>query len=143
MAPETDVKKYVACWMQLGTQVWFHNGQPAQVAKVIQGGRYSPEFENLWSNICGQATGDAYLSGTAITLQELMGNHWEIVQCARCTMPVAMQTAGTQQSLGCPCQELDNWPNTDLPCPRPPVDDLAKLKGIQSRLVQNSESALL
>ncbi len=142
MALEIDVKKYVACWMQLGTKVWLRNGQPAQVAQVIQGGRYTPEFETLWSNVREQTTGDAYLSGTEITLQELMSNNWDIVQCARCTMPVAMQIAGVQ-SLGCPCQELVNWPNTDLPCPRPPVNDFDKLKGIQSRLAQNSESDLL
>jgi hypothetical protein len=135
MALETDVKKYVACWMQLGTKVWFHNEQPAQVTQVIQRGRYTPEFEAFWRNVREQSTGDAYLNGTETTLQELMSHKWEIVQCARCTMPIAMQIAGVQ-SLGCPCQELVNWPNTELPCPRPPVDDLAQLKGIQSRLAQ-------
>jgi hypothetical protein len=136
MALETEVKKYVACWMQLGNQVWFRNGQPAQ-AQVIQRGRYTPEFEALWSKVYEPAKGDAYLSGTTITLQELMSNSWDIVQCARCTMPVAIQIAGVQP-LGCPCQELVNWPNTDLPCPRPPIDDLAQLKGIQSRLAQKA-----
>jgi hypothetical protein len=135
MALETDVKKYVACWMQLGTKVWLRNGQPAQVTQVIQRGRYTHKFEAFWSNVREQAAGNAYLSGTETTLQELMGNSWDIAQCARCTMPVAMQIAGVQ-SLGCPCQELVNWPNTDLPCPRPPVDDLAQLKGIQGRLTQ-------
>jgi hypothetical protein len=135
MALETDVKKYVACWMQLGTKVWLRNGQPAQVAQVIRGGRYTPEFEAFWSNVREQSAGDAYLDATETTLQELMSNSWDITQCARCTMPVAMRIAGVQP-LGCPCQELVNWPNTDLPCPRPPVDDLTQLKGIQGRLAQ-------
>jgi hypothetical protein len=133
MAQETDVKKYLACWMQLGTKVWLRNGQPAQVAQVMRRGRYTPEFETFWSNVCAHTTGDAYLDGTEITLQELMSHTWDIVSCSRCTMPIAMMTAGVQP-LGCPCQGLENWPNTELPSPRPPIDDLARLKGIQASL---------
>jgi hypothetical protein len=143
MALATDVKKYIACWMQLGTKVWLRSGQPVEVKKVIQGGQYSPEFEALWSTIDGQ-TGDrqpvaeVHLDGTATTLQDLLGNSWEIVQCARCTMPVAMITAG-MQPLDCPCQGLENWPNTEVPCPRPPIDSLAQLKGIQGRLNETTQ----
>jgi hypothetical protein len=133
MALEADVKKYVACWMQLGTKVWFRNGQPAQVAQVVRRGRYTSEFEIFWNNICKQPNGDVHLDGTEITFQELMSNNWDIVSCARCTMPVAMTSAGVQP-LGCPCQGLENWPNTELPCPRAPIDDLARLKSIQASL---------
>jgi hypothetical protein len=149
MALATDVKKYIACWMQLGTKVWLRNGQPVEVKKVIQGGQYSSEFEALWSAIdrpasdrqAGdrQTVAEAYLDGTSTTLQDLLGNNWEIVQCARCTMPVAIATAGVQP-LDCPCQDLENWPNTEVPCPRPPIDSLTQLKGIQGRLHETTQA---
>jgi hypothetical protein len=133
MAPATEIKKYMACWMQLGTKVWLPNGQPAQVREVIKGDQYSAEFEALWNSISEQAAAAVYLDGTPAPIQELMGNGWDIVQCARCLMPIAMTKAGVQP-LGCPCQGLENWPNTELPIPRPPIDSAAQLRNIQDRL---------
>ena len=132
MALAADVKKYVACWMQLGTPVQVGNEPPAQLDQIVQGEKYSAEFEALWSRIDGQSDA-AYLNGTPTPIQKLMDPTWEIIHCARCVMPVAVVTAGVQAS-DCPCQDLDNWPNLELPCPRPPVNSAARLEGIQDRL---------
>ncbi len=132
MALATDVKKYVACWMQLGTQVQMGNESPVQLGQIVQGARYSKEFEALWDRIVDRAEA-AYLSGAPTSIQKLMEPTWDIIHCARCVMPVAVLNAGVQPT-DCPCQELDNWPNSELPCPRPPVDSKTQLEGIQNRL---------
>jgi hypothetical protein len=134
MAPQIDVKNYVACWMQLGTKLWLHGGQNVcQVQQVLNGERYSDEFEHCWSQVLETTAGDCYLDGSTVTLAELMGQTWEIVDCARCNMPVALPSAGLPPS-GCPCQGLDNWPNTEVPCPRPPIRTLDHLRTLQHRL---------
>lgn len=137
MAPETEVKKYIACWMQLGAKVSFQDGQRVQIEKVLQGEQYSPEFEALWRSICDRPVADACLDGTTTALHDLMEGRWEITSCARCEMPIATMTAGIQP-LDCPCQDLTNWPNTELPTPRPPVISSDRLKGIQDRLSTSS-----
>jgi hypothetical protein len=132
MALAADVKKYVACWMQLGTQVQVDNESPVQLNQIVQGEQYSKEFEMLWNRILERAEA-AYLSSTPTSIQQLMEPTWDIIHCARCVMPVAVLSAGVQ-AADCPCQELDNWPNLELPCPRPPVDSKTQLEGIQNRL---------
>jgi hypothetical protein len=135
MALETDVKSYLACWMQLGTKVWWQKGQSwYQVQNVLENTRYSPEFESCWDRVSAEASGDCYLEGTTITLQELLSDTWDIVDCARCNMPVALPIAGVPPS-DCPCQDLSNWPNTEIPCPRAPVNSQDHLKALQHRLL--------
>jgi hypothetical protein len=134
MASTVDVKNYVACWMQLGTPLWLDGGQQQrQVQQVLDGEQYSDEFEDCWQQVLATEAGDCYLDGTTVTVHELMGHSWEIVDCARCSMPVALPMAGLPP-VGCPCQPLNNWPNTELPCPRPPVQNLEYLRSIQVRL---------
>jgi hypothetical protein len=134
MALETEVKSYLACWMQLGTKVWLQKGQTwSQVQNVLENTRYSPEFEACWAQVREASSGDCYLEGTTVTLQELLGDSWDIIDCARCNMPVALPKAGVPVS-DCPCQGLSNWPNTEIPCPRAPVNSQDHLKALQQRL---------
>lgn len=135
MALETEVKSYLACWMQLGTKVWLQKSQAwSQVQNVLENTRYSPEFEACWEQVRNISSGDCYLEGTTVTLQELLSDTWDIIDCARCNMPVALPKAGVAPS-DCPCQGLNNWPNTEIPCPRAPINSQDHLKALQHRLL--------
>jgi hypothetical protein len=134
MAVEADVKKYIACWMQLGKKVWIKSGQSfCLTQQVLAQERYSPEFEDCWSKIMDSDSGDCYLDGTAISIREMLGSEWEILDCPRCDMPVSMAIA-KQPALNCPCHDLPNWPNTELPLPHSPIDTQERLYILQKRL---------
>ncbi len=57
--------------------------------------------------------------------------------CARCTIPVPIEVVG-QSSLSCPCHDLSNWPNLELPLPHLPVNSRENLDRIRQRLLKNS-----
>ena len=59
-----------------------------------------------------------------------------MLPCGRCAMPVPMRNMG-MPALLCPCNNLPNWPNTELPSPRSPVNTSEQLKTIRDRLVDN------
>jgi hypothetical protein len=140
MAAHDDVRRYLAYWFQLGKKVWIRNGQASLLPEsVIQGDRYSDEFEACWRCILSEESGDCYLDGTHQTVQQLLSDGWDIVACARCQMPVPMAALGRTpitDSLGCPCSDLPLWPNTELPAPRHPVNSQTQLQGIRDRLSQ-------
>jgi hypothetical protein len=136
MALEADVKKYIACWMQLGKKVWMKGGQSFCLAQtVLEHNRYSPEFDRCWSQIVDLDSGDCYLDGTSIDVRDLLSDSWEILECSRCDMPISMAVAGLP-TLSCPCHNVPNWPNSELPSPRPPVDSSERLLMIQKRLAK-------
>jgi hypothetical protein len=133
MASEQQVKKYLAYWFQLGKQILLRNGQEKLLPKIIiQGHRYSEEFESCWQSIL-QSAGECYLEGTAQSVKDLLSPRWEISPCARCDMPIPIIQLGIQSDL-CPCNDLANWPNQELPKPRSPVDSSVHLSNIQFRL---------
>jgi hypothetical protein len=137
MASEQQVRQYLAYWFQLGKGIVMHNGRETLLPRpVIQGNRYSDEFEACWQQVIGLNTGDCYLEGTHQTIAELLTPHWEINPCARCSMPVPFKTPGIA-SLDCTCSDLDNWPDTDRPQPRSPVDSQTQLQKIRDRLKQS------
>ena len=135
MASQSQVKTYLAYWFQLGRKVILPRTSTELLPQpVIQGGRYSPEFENCWQTmICNQGK-DCYLEGTNQTVAELLSPAWEIWPCARCEMPVPILDSGVQP-LECPCSDLLSWPNSELPQPRSPVSNSIQICKIQSRLV--------
>jgi hypothetical protein len=134
MASPTEVKTYLAHWFQLGKKLAWRNGEAELLPqKVIQGDRFSSEFEECWQKIMSVNGQDCYLLGGEATIQELLTPAWTIDQCARCAMPVPMIEMGTQP-LDCACSDLENWPNTELPNPRSPVSSQAKLNSISERL---------
>ena len=134
MASEQQVKTYLAYWFQLGKKLLWLNGQ-AELSpqSVINGDRYSSEFENCWQKIMTIKGQDCYLEGTTSTIAELLSPAWQITDCARCAMPVPMVDIGTP-ALECPCNDLDTWPNSELPQPRSPVDSSSRLRAIEARL---------
>lgn len=133
MASELELKNFVACWMQLGKGIHQSTGQLFHLDKVIQGEGYDPEFEILWDHLSQVGLQNVYLEGTSVSLSALNTALWEIVPCARCTMPVALPIGDTASCI-CPCHDLEGWPNNELPVPRPPVNNKTHLDRIFKRL---------
>jgi hypothetical protein len=133
MVPEVDLKTFVACWMQLGKGICQSNGEVVHLDTVVQGGRYSDDFEALWHRIFHVNGQSYYLEGTTVALNTLSQSDWEILQCARCSMPVVMPIAGVASCI-CPCHDLAGWPNSEVPLPRPPINTSAYLGRISQRL---------
>jgi hypothetical protein len=140
MASSDQVKRYLSYWFQLGKPLVIDNGRETLLPNpVSQGDRYSPEFEACWQRVMELKGKNCYLEGTAEKIDELLSSKWEISPCARCSMPVPMVSLGAQ-SLECPCNDLQTWPNSDLPQPRSPVDSQGQLEQIRDRLLSRSHS---
>lgn len=136
MASQHQVRQYLAYWFQLGKSVLIHGEQEALLPRpVIQGDRYSQEFEDCWQRVKSSESGDCYLEGTEQTIAELLSPAWDISPCARCSMPVPMPNAGMSAEV-CPCVDLPNWPDTETPQPRSPVSSQNHLVGIRDRLLK-------
>lgn len=134
MATAAKVREYLAFWFQLGKPILLRGGREVILpSPVIEGGQYSSAFEDCWVRILSPESGDCYLQGTAQTIAELLSSKWDIYGCARCNMPVPMIDLGTQVNA-CPCADLDNWPNLDLPSPRSPISTDGQLQRIRDRL---------
>ncbi len=137
MASQQQVKNYLAYWFQLGKKILWRNLEQEIPQPIIQGDRFSPEFESCWQQILAAEGKDYYLAGANMTIEELLSPKWNITDCVRCNMPVPMIELGLQ-SPECPCNDLDTWPNLELPQPRSPVDSKEKLRAIQARLSSKS-----
>lgn len=136
MAAQAQVRQYLAYWFQLGKKIMIHNGEAALLPQpVIQGDRYSDEFEQCWQRVTAPDAGDCYLEGTSQTVAELLSSSWEVSACARCAMPVPLPNLGIP-SLECPCSDLAFWPDTSAPQPRSPVSNEAQLSKIRDRLMR-------
>ncbi len=95
--------------------------------------RFSNEFEECWRKVMSIGGRGCYLEGTTVSIAELLDSSWTIDRCARCTMPVPILELGIQD-LVCPCSDLDNWPNSELPAPRGSIDSRSQLHNISMRL---------
>ncbi|MEG4249251.1 hypothetical protein [Microcoleus sp. Pol10D4] len=138
MASDSEVRKYIAYWFQLGKKVLIRNGSEALLPKSVNAGdRYSQEFEDCWQKIISRDSGDCYLEGTNETIAQLLTPAWEISGCARCAMPVVFKQTGMPPEF-CPCNDLPNWPDTEMPQPRSPVSSQSQLSGLRDRLKRSS-----
>ncbi|MBE9098866.1 hypothetical protein [Vacuolonema iberomarrocanum] len=134
MTSDQQVKQYVAYWFQLGKRVMLHNGKEAVLPEpVVQGDRYSDAFETCWQRLISPDSGECYLEGTSQTIEELLSSQWNISPCARCGMPVPVLDLGVMDA-DCPCSDLANWPNDELPRPRSPINNRSRLGNIRDRL---------
>lgn len=140
MASEQQVKQYIAYWFQLGKRVLIRNGREALLPqRVIQGDRYSDEFEECWQRIIAPESGDCNLEGTQETIAELLTPAWDLNSCARCSMPIPVRNLGLPPN-NCPCSDLPTWPNLETPLPRSPVDTQVHLNDLISRLLRKERS---
>ncbi|QUY44722.1 hypothetical protein [Acaryochloris marina] len=138
MASQQQVKDYLASWLQLGKPIRVGLQQePHSISRVVLGEHYSPEFESLWRYIQSTESGECCLDGVVPTVEDLLTDQWEITDCSRCQMPVSLPVAGIA-SPECPCHDLSNWPNNELPQPRTPVDSAGHLRSIYHRLTHTS-----
>ncbi|WP_017303035.1 hypothetical protein [Spirulina subsalsa] len=135
MASVDHVKQYLAHWLLLGKSVHLHNGQVIKPQSIVQGDRYSPEFEQCWQQILAAEGRDCYLEGTDTTIQALLSPAWDLILCARCDMPIPLKLRGTPPNA-CPCHDIPSWPNSELPKPRLPKDTQEHLRGLRDRLQQ-------
>ncbi|MEM8638790.1 MAG: hypothetical protein AAGG51_08270 [Cyanobacteria bacterium P01_G01_bin.54] len=133
MASPQQVRQYLAHWFQLGRQVLSHKEGTYCPASVIQGDRYSPEFEACWSTLMQSGGADLYLEGTEQTIAELLSSAWEINLCSRCPLLVPVKVQGIQPGA-CPCSTLSTWPNLELPAPRLPINSQTQLTQICDRI---------
>lgn len=75
MASTEQVKQYLAFWFQLGKGLIGENSQEVYLPKlVIQGDRYSPEFEACWQRVTQSQGKSYYLQGTDQTLEQLLSS---------------------------------------------------------------------
>lgn len=134
MATEQQVKLYLAYWFQVGKRVLLRNGDEALLPKpIFSGNSYSQEFENCWRRLQEPQSGECFLEGTEQTIQQLLSSAWEIVECAKCKMPIPMSHL-SNLSPGCPCFDISSWPNLELPLPHQPADNGKSLRDICQRL---------
>ncbi|MEH2067615.1 MAG: hypothetical protein V7K47_05495 [Nostoc sp.] len=137
MATKQEVKAYLAYWFQLGKRVIVGNGKATILPqRVLDGDRYSGEFEQCWEKILSLESDDCYLEGTEQTISELLTSAWDMQSCCRCTMPIPIKNLGMPPS-SCPCNDLPTWPNTELPIPRAPIKTQEQLQIIRDRLSNN------
>jgi hypothetical protein len=138
MAAAQQVKKYLAYWFQLGKRLNFDQGGSVLPQPIIEGNHYSSRFEACWQQILASGGRDCYLEGTTQSIADLLSEKWQVDDCARCGMPVPTISLGIQDN-SCPCTDLPNWPNLELPQPRSPVDSRNQLEQIRSRLFQGQK----
>lgn len=139
MASQQEVKQYLAYWFLVGKKVYVNNGQVVrQPQSVLERDRFSREFEACWQEILSPESSHCYLQGTEQTVEELLSDQWEVEPCTRCQMPIPLKNSGVKTGA-CPCIDLDNWPNEDLPLPHLPVDNQKHLSAMASRLQVQEE----
>ncbi len=134
MASPTQVKNYLAYWFQLGKQVVTNDGAKSyKPENVVEGDRFSPDFEKCWNDILNTSGKECHLEGTDQTVDELLSPAWDITSCARCDMLVPTPEVALAQIL-CPCNDLPTWPNEELPKPRLPVNTQKHLRDMNKEL---------
>ncbi|MGB2924257.1 MAG: hypothetical protein WBB82_03065 [Limnothrix sp.] len=132
-----QVKEYLAYWFQVGKPVILPSGDRQILPNpVVVGDRYSAAFEACWQELLQPQNRDAYLEGTDHTIESLLSGRWDISSCARCAMPVPIDNIGLE--IGCPCADLDTWPNVNVPIPHSLEKARDRLSSIQTRLQRGS-----
>lgn len=134
MASPKEVQNYLAYWFQLGKTVHINNGRFTQrPVPVLEGDQFSRAFQDCWQAIMAVDGRDCYLDGTQETVEELLSSQWEITDCARCSIPTAMQAVMPVAQL-CPCGDIDSWPNDELPAPHMPINNNTHFQRLKTRL---------
>lgn len=136
MASQQQLQQYLSYWFQAGKGVSINNGQETLLPRpVIQGDRYSPEFESCWQRIHAANPEHCHLEGTDQTIAELATDKWDISPCSRCAMPVPI-AAAAMPSINCPCADMPTWPNLTIPQPHGPLNDRTQMVQICDRLLR-------
>ena len=135
MATHQEIRQYLTHWFQLGKPLIL-NGTPHTITPTLNTDRPSPEFETLWQQIL-KTPHLAHLEGSEIDLAQLLSGTWDIIDCARCEMPIPLKIAGIIDNH-CICQDMTTWPNNDTLQPHSPIDTTDKLQQLRDRLIPSS-----
>ncbi|MEM6868668.1 MAG: hypothetical protein AAGB19_01915 [Cyanobacteria bacterium P01_F01_bin.3] len=139
MATANQVKNYLAYWFQLGKQVIAQDGRKHyKPESVVEGDHFSAEFETCWCEILQNEGLGCHLEGTDQTINELLSSRWDVANCVRCDMLVPVPEVALSQLL-CPCNDISDWPNEELPKPRLPIDSQRCLKAMRERLESSTQ----
>jgi len=142
MATQEQVREFLAHWFQLGKPVVLAEDRGTRLpSPIFYKGRYSQSFEDCWHQIMVTSGQGCYLEGMTQSIATMLTSAWEIAACARCEMPVTLPILGLN-TCPCPCHDLHTWPNTEVPMPRPGVNEEQHLSDIQERLEQASAAEL-
>jgi hypothetical protein len=138
MASHERVRAYLAYWFQLGKPVvWGRDQAPCLPSPIFTHGQYSQSFEQCWQQIESRGGEACYLAGTDQSVADLLSEKWDIEDCARCALPIPL-SIGVAAATDCPCHDLPQWPNAEMPQPRAAVDSQYRLTGIRDRLQATS-----
>ena len=133
MANVQQVKQYLAYWFQVGKPLIVPQENRQLLPSTITAGEnYTSEFNAFFDELLSPRHDDSYLEGSPYTLKELLSSRWSLSPCARCTMPIPVDNIGL--NTGCPCADLEEWPNLDLPLPHCPNNVREQLTVIHQRL---------
>ncbi len=139
MASPAELRNYLACWFQLGKGVQIQTtGETLRPASVLHNGTYSDAFEACWATCQAQGLSRCFLEGTRESLETILNPAWEVDDCARCSMPV-LKKVGSASDMDCPCHDLSNWPNLEIPAPHGVQPWRARLDDIRDRLKMSGE----
>jgi hypothetical protein len=140
MAYPEQVKRYIASWLQLGRKISIDNSSGTvtlSASKVVEGDKYTPEFESIWQQVSGLNSQNSYLEGTNEPISQLISPSWEIVPCSICNMLVATPQVGIKHSC-CPCHDLPSWPDNNVPVPTGGINSQVALQQIRDRLLASN-----
>ncbi len=133
MATQSQVKQYLACWLQVGKRVVHsRDGTEFNSPQILTINGYSEEFEAWWHEFSQDAS-HWYLEGSDRPLDCLLTPQWDMVDCPLCVMPVPKLIAGVNDTA-CTCSDLALWPNLDLPTPHTPEDKHQRLDQLRDKL---------
>lgn len=134
MASPQEVQTYLAYWFQLGKPIHLNNGQTTQRPEpVLEGNRFSRAFQDCWQAVIAVNGRDCYLDGANETIEELLSPHWEITNCALCSIPTTMSAVMPVAGL-CSCGDMESWPNDELPAPHMPINNKKHFSRLKTRL---------
>ena len=134
MATTTEVKDYIAQWMQLGKKIIL-NDRPIGTTEVLHHDHYSAEFEQMWAQAAA-APSKAYLDGTDQSIANLLDPKWDMSNCVRCGMLAPCIEVGPRETAVCPCADLELWPDLETVTPRSPVSSDVRLHQIHDRILR-------
>jgi hypothetical protein len=136
MATPTEVKNYLAQWLQLGKKISFKD-QAIGTTNILRGDGYSAEFEQIWAEVTAEPD-KAYLEGTDESISTLLDNRWDMLSCVRCGMLAPTIAIGPRATPACPCADIELWPNLETISPRSPVSSQDRLHQIRDRIFSST-----
>jgi hypothetical protein len=144
MASSEQVRQYIASWLQLDKKILVDLSSGTLILstnKVVEGDKYTQEFESIWQQVSILSPQNSYLEGTTEPIAQLLTPAWEIIPCSLCNILVAIPQVGTKVS-SCPCHDLPNWPNNNIPVPTGAINSQLGLQEICRRLfISNSHDS--